>query len=58
MEKKNFQEITAIVLKAVATAMGIAVVVLSKLGAMDAQTAVSMLGLGLACAGVAMLTQK
>ena len=34
--------------------MGVAVVVLSCLGSLDAQSAVPMLGIGLACAGAAM----
>lgn len=38
-------------------AMGVCVVVLSKLGNLDMQTAVSLLGIGLACAGVALLSK-
>ena len=58
MEKKSVQEIAAIVFKAVALAMGVAVVVLSRLGSLDAQTAVSLLGIGLACGGAAMLQKQ
>ena len=55
MEKKPIQEMIAIVCKALTLAMGVAVVVLSCLGTLEAQTAFSLLGIGLACAGVAML---
>ena len=58
MEKKSFREITAIIFKAVTLAMGVAVVVLSCLGSLEAQTAVTLLGLGLACAGVALLAKQ
>ncbi len=58
MEKKSFREITAIIFKAVTLAMGVAVVVLSRLGSLEPQTAVSLLGIGLACAGAAMLERR
>ena len=58
MEKKSFREITAIIFKAVTLAMGVAVVVLSCLGSLESQTAVTLLGLGLACAGAAMLAKQ
>lgn len=38
--------------------MGVAVVVLSCLGALEVQTAVTLLGIGLACAGVALLEKQ
>ena len=38
--------------------MGVAVVVLSCLGNLEAQSAVTMLGIGLACAGAAMLEKE
>ena len=53
MEKKSIHEIISIIFKALTLAMGVAVVVLSCLGSLDAQSAVSMLGIGLACAGAA-----
>ena len=56
MEKKSFREIVSVVLKALTVAMGVAVVVLSRLGGLEPQTAVSLLGIGLACAGAALLT--
>ena len=45
-------------LKAWTLAMGVAVVVLSCLGSLDMQTAVTLLGIGLASAGVAMLEKQ
>ena len=56
MEKKSIREIVSVVLKALTVAMGVAVVVLSRLGSLESQTAVSLLGIGLACAGAALLS--
>ena len=39
-------------------ALGVAVVALSCLGSLEVQTAVTLLGIGLACAGAAMLTKQ
>ena len=58
MEKKSFREITSIIFKAVTLAMGVAVVVLSCMGSLEPQTAVTLLGIGLACAGVALLEKR
>ena len=58
MEKKSIREIASTVLKALTLAMGVAVVVLSCLGALEVQSAVTMLGIGLACAGIAMLEKQ
>ena len=58
MEKKSIHEITSTVFKALALAMGVAVVVLSCLGSLEPQTAVTLLGIGLACAGAAMLAKQ
>lgn len=58
MEKKSIRELIPTVLKAVTLAMGVAVVVLSRLGSLDVNTAVTLLGIGLACAGVAMLEKR
>lgn len=55
MEKKSVREIISVIFKAVTLAMGVAVVVLSCLGSLDAETAVPLLGIGLACAGAALL---
>lgn len=38
--------------------MGVAVVVLSCIGELEPKSAITMLGIGLACAGMAMLEKK
>ena len=58
MEKKSIREIISVIFKAVTLAMGVAVVVLSCLGSLEPQTAVTLLGLGLACGGAAMLAKQ
>lgn len=58
MEKKSIREIISVIFKAVTLAMGVAVVALSCLGSLEAQTAVTLLGIGLACAGAAMLEKS
>lgn len=58
MEEKSIREIMFVIFRAVTLAMGVAVVVLSCLGSLEAQTAVTLLGLGLACAGAAMLAKQ
>ena len=58
MEKKSILEIISVIFKAVTLAMGVAVVVLSCLGSLEPQTAVTLLGLGLACAGAALLAKQ
>ena len=58
MEKKSIREITSVIFKAVTLAMGVAVVVLSCMGSLEARTAVTLLGIGLACAGAAMLEKR
>ena len=58
MEKKSIHEIISVICKAVTLAMGVAVVVLSCLGSLEPQTAVTLLGIGLACAGAAMLAKQ
>ena len=54
-EKKDITPLVHMILKAIALAMGVSVVVLSCMGSLEAQTAVILLGIGLACAGAAML---
>ena len=54
MEKKPIHEIISTVFRAITLAMGVAVVVLSCLGSLEAETAVTLLGIGLACAGAAL----
>ena len=58
MEKKSIREIISTVFKSVTLAMGVAVVVLSCLGSLEPQTAVPLLGIGLACTGAAMLEKR
>ena len=58
MEKKTIREILSLIFRAMALAMGVAVTVLSCLGALETQTAVTLLGIGLACAGAAMLERR
>ena len=58
MENKSIREIISVIFKAVTLAMGVAVVVLSCLGSLEVQTAVTLLGIGLACAGVALLEKR
>lgn len=58
MENKSIRKIISVIFKAVTLAMGIAVVVLSCMGSLDAQTSVILLGIGLACAGAAMLAKR
>lgn len=58
MEKKSIREIVSTIFKAVTLAMGVAVAVLSCLGSLEPQTAVILLGIGLACAGAAMLAKQ
>ena len=55
MENKSIREIISVIFKAVTLAMGVAVVVLSCMGSLEPQTAVTLLGIGLACAGAALL---
>ena len=47
-----------IILKAVPVAMGVAVVVISMLGELDAKSGFAMLGIGLGCVGVYLLKEK
>ena len=58
MEKKSVGEIVSVVFRALTLAMGVAVVVLSCMGAVENGTAVTLLGIGLASAGIAMLQKK
>ena len=51
-EKTSFSEITKLVLKAVGLAMGVAVVVLSILGAATVDTYITLLGIGLTALGI------
>lgn len=46
---KNVSAIISLVLRAVALAMGVAVVVLGILGVVEAETSITLLGIGLFC---------
>lgn len=50
-----YKNITKIALKGIALAMGVAVIVMSTLKTLDANTGVSMLGMGLAALALANL---
>lgn len=58
MENKSINEIIAMIFKALTLAMGVAVAVMSCLGSLETQTAVTLVGIGLACAGVALLMKR
>ena len=58
MENNSIRQIVSVIFKAVTLAMGVAVVVLSCLGSLEPQTGVTLLGIGLACAGAAMLAKQ
>lgn len=58
MERKSIREIISVIFKAVTLSMGVAVMVLSCLGSLEPQTAVMLLGIVLACAGIAMLAKQ
>ena len=58
MEKKSVREIVSTVFRALTLAMGVAAVVLSFMGSLDEQTAITLLGIGLASAGVTMLEKR
>ena len=51
-------EIMEIAPKAVAMAMGVAVTVLTILNALDAKSGMIMLGIGLACVGISLMSNK
>ena len=57
-EKKDITPLVHMILKAIALAMGVSVVVLSCMGSLETETAVTLLGIGLACAGVALLEKR
>lgn len=57
MEKKSIREIASVVFKALAAAMGVAVVALSCMGSLEVETAITLLGIGLASAGIALLAK-
>ena len=54
----KISELITLVLKGIALAMGVAVVVLSFLNEIDTTSAIGMLGLGLACLAVTQFSKK
>ena len=56
--KNSLAEIIDVAPKGIALAMGIAVTVLTILNSLDTRSAMIMLGIGLACAGISMLNEK
>lgn len=54
-DQTSVKDIVRLIPRAVCIAMGVAVAVLSILGQLDAQKATVMLGIGVACAGIALL---
>ncbi len=56
--KKSARNIVSLIFRAVCLAMGVAVVVLSTLGEINTEKAITMLGIGLFCAGVALLEKQ
>ena len=58
MEKKSIHERISVIFKALTLAMGVSVVALSCLGSLEPQTAVTLLGIGLACACVSLLEKR
>ncbi len=55
--KKNIKPMISMIMKAVAVAMGVAVVVLSRIQEIDVNSSLGMLGIGLACLAIASLSK-
>ncbi len=58
MKEKNIKNLIQLIFKAVALAMGVAVVALSIMNKIDVNSAVMMLGIGCASSGVAHIMDK
>ena len=56
--KNRVMQMVDLILRVLPLAMGVAVVVLSILKALDTASAIALLGIGLACAGLSLLNQK
>ncbi len=56
--KKDFREALEVIPKAIALAMGVAVLVLSVMGEVDSGTGMTLLSIGLTGAGVSLLQKK
>ena len=57
-DKPTVKEIISTVIRAVCLAMGVSVTTLSCLGVVDAEKAVTLLGIGLACAGISLMEKR
>lgn len=57
-DKQSARNIIGLVFKAVTLAMGVAVVVLSRMKALDTDAGFTLLGIGVACAGICLLQNK
>ncbi|MCQ5130465.1 helix-turn-helix domain-containing protein [Butyricicoccus faecihominis] len=57
-DKQSARNIIGLVFKAVTLAMGVAVVVLSRMKALDTNAGFTLLGIGVACAGICLLQNK
>ena len=57
-DKTDVSALILLILKAIALAMGVAVVVLSVMDGTDVSSALIMLGIGLACVSLAFLSEK
>lgn len=57
-DKQSARDIIGLVFKAVTLAMGVAVVVLSRMKALDTDAGFTLLGIGVACAGICLLQNK
>ena len=56
--QKSAKEIIDIVFKAVALAMGIAVVILSVMNKLAVESGIALLGIGMTCTGISLLNNK
>lgn len=54
--KKRPKEIIDLIFKAVALAMGVAVVVLSVLNELDVESGIALLGIGMTCTGISLFS--
>ena len=57
-EKKDITPMVHLIMKAVALAMGVGVVVLSVLNELDTNSGMGMLGIGLACLAISSFAKK
>ncbi len=58
MKGKNVKDLITLIFKALAVAMGVAVVALSIMNEIDTDTAIMMLAMGVTGSGVALLMDK